>query len=135
MFTDTYMKQTAGDDGSLNYAPTPGQAAMIHFGGEIVTIRPSLSPSTLNTKGRDPVPDANGEAQVLFQVGTPGVGSGNKEYGAGSFVSFVHPYPRYRERPSRELVQVDPIAEYEFYSTEPDRRSEEGESGVDRGWL
>jgi hypothetical protein len=116
--TDTYLSQTAGDHGRLNYAPSPELAAVIHFGSEMVTIRPSFSPSTGNPRSRYSALDANRDHPVLFQVGTPGVGAGNKKYGASSFASFDPSSLDYRERRFREAV-VNPIAEYEFTPLNP----------------
>jgi len=100
--------QTAGGN-ELNYAPSPEQAAVVHFGSKIVTVRPSLR-TAVERDWRCAIPDANGEDQVLYEFGTPGVGPGNKAFGAGSFATFTHSDPP---------KCADPVAEYEFTPLNP----------------
>jgi hypothetical protein len=112
-----YVRQIVRSS-ELNYAPTPAQAAVIHFGSKIITIRPSLQ-TAVERQWRTATPDANGETAVIFEVGTPGVGSGNKEFGAGSFAAFCHIGPGTPGAPPVVPKGVNPIAKYEFTPLDP----------------
>ena len=114
---NAHISETAGGH-ELHYAPSPEEAAVIHFGSKIVTVRPSLS-RTVERQWRHAVPDANGEAQLLFQVGTPGIGGGYKEDASGAFAAFTHMDASTRGEPSLVPAGVDPVAEFEFTPLNP----------------
>jgi hypothetical protein len=97
------------------YAPSPDQAAVIHFGSNVVTVRPALRKSIADREwSRPAVPDANKETRVYFEVGTPGVGTGNGLSSSGSFAWFRHSSLVHKKWPFQELVPENPVAEYEF---------------------
>ena len=107
--TDKTTQSAGGNE--LNFAPSPEQAAVIHFGSKIITFRPSLR-TAVERQWRFAIPNANCEAQVLFEIGTPGVGAGSRTFAAGSFATFI-------QAAAGEAKRVDPIAEYEFTPNNP----------------
>jgi hypothetical protein len=121
--TDNHMSQTGGGHG-LNYSPSTGQAAVIHFGSDVVSIQPQRSVSLLR-EGTNRLetfscgPDANAEAWVVFKVGTPGVGAGNRRFGAATFAAFAHTDTGVIRKPVLIPKGVHPIADYEFGPLKP----------------
>ena len=108
------LRQGAGFN-LLNLATTPDRAGVVHLDSQVVTLRASLTISAVESQWRYATPDANREAAVSFEVGTPGVGPGHGEYAAGSFAYFNHS----SEWAAPLLKGGDPVAVYEFTPLDP----------------